>query len=70
MHDRMHSETHSWSQDRPTLNVVRARAPRELLNEVRAAARREGIAASEFVRRALRDRIRADGITSSNNRAD
>ena len=41
------------------LNVRRARAPRELLNDLKFAAQREGVGSSEFVRRALRDPVRA-----------
>ena len=45
------------NRDRRSLNVVRARAPRKLLDDLKAASQREGVAASEFIRRALRDRI-------------
>ena len=45
------------NSDRRSLNVVRARAPRKLLDDLRAASQREGVASSEFIRRALRDRI-------------
>ena len=47
------------NRDRPSLNVVRARAPKKLLVDLKVASQREGITVSEFVRRAARDRIRA-----------
>lgn len=42
--------------------VVRARVPQEFCERVKEAAQSEGVAISEFIRRALQQRIAAGGI--------
>jgi predicted HicB family RNase H-like nuclease len=60
MTEAIHFEEHSKFR-----HVVRARAPPELCERVKEAARSEGVAISEFVRRALESRIRCNSMDQS-----